>query len=165
MRMHRRWLLQVALAIVASAANLIPSRRARAQRSMGGMGGMMDGDMGDMMGPMRLGMELFRRHTEIHRKVTVLPNGIRAVTESDNPDVAALIQAHVGDMYARIDQDRPFAYPMSRTVPMLFQNVGRYRRHLETTPKGVAVIETAQAQAGKPRKSIFRQPNQLLVIL
>lgn len=134
----RRSLLQAALAIVGSVANLLPARLVRAQPSPPAPGGM-----GDMMGPMRLGMELFQRHTEIHRSVTVLPNGVRAVTESDDPEVAALIQAHVGDMYARIDQDRPFAYPMSRTVPVLFQNIGRYHRQLELTPKGVAVTETA----------------------
>ncbi|WGR94924.1 hypothetical protein MTX20_12690 [Bradyrhizobium sp. ISRA435] len=57
--------------------------------------------------------------------------------------MGALIQRHVADMYTRIDQDRPFAYPMSRTVPVLFQNTGRYRRQLEVTPKGVAITETA----------------------
>jgi hypothetical protein len=109
----------------------------------GGMGGMMGGDTGGMMGPMRTGMDLFRHHAEVRRNVTVLPDGVRAVTESDNPNVAALIQKHVGDMYARIDEDRPFAYPMSRTVPVLFQNIGRYHRQLEVTPKGVAITETA----------------------
>jgi hypothetical protein len=112
---------------------------------MGGMmgGSMIGGGMGDTMGPMRTGMELFRDHSEIQRKVTILADGIRALTESDNPEVALLIQKHVAEMYVRIDQDRPFAYPMSRTVPVLFQNIGRYRRQLEVTPKGVAVTETA----------------------
>lgn len=32
---------------------------------------------------------------------------------------------------------------MSRTVPVLFQNIARYRRQLEATPKGVVVTETA----------------------
>jgi hypothetical protein len=76
--------------------------------------------------------------------VTVLPNGIRAVTEADDPEVAALIQQHVASMYERIDQDRAFAYPMSRTVPILFQNTGRYRRHLQLTAKGIAVTETSE---------------------
>lgn len=135
---HRRNLLQAALAAFASLASLFPLRLARAQRPMpsgGDMGGM--GGMGDMMGPMRTGMELFRHHSEIHRTVPLLPDGIHAVTESDDPEVAALIQEHVASMYGRIDQDRPFAYPMSRTVPVLFRNTGRYRRRLQVTPKGV----------------------------
>jgi hypothetical protein len=111
---------------------------------------MMEGDMrgmmgmGDMMGPMHTGMQLFHRHGDIRRRVTRLPNGIRAVTESDNPDVAALIQEHVADMYDRIDRGRPFPYPMSRTVPVMFRNTGRYRRQLELTPKGIVVTETAE---------------------
>lgn len=143
--LHRRSLFQVALAVSDAIANVFLTRARRAQGMMGGMmgggmGGMMGG-MGGMMGPMRTGMQLFRHHSEIHRNVTFLPNGARAVTESHNPEVAALIQEHVGDMYARIVQDRPFAYPMSRTVPVLFRNTGRYRRQLEITPKGVAITE------------------------
>ena len=140
--LHRRSLFQAVFAVAAAIANVFLTRAGRAQGMMGGMGGMMGG-MGGMMGPMRTGMQLFRHHSEIHRKVTFLPNGARAVTESGNPEVAALIQEHVGDMYTRIDQDRPFAYPMSRTVPVLFRNTGRYRRQLEITPKGVAITETA----------------------
>jgi hypothetical protein len=148
---NRRSLLQAALAVTGAIASLFRSRPGRAQNMMrsmggmmdGGMGGMMGGGMGDMMGPMRTGMELFRHHAEIHRKVTVLPNGIQAVTESDNAHLAALIQEHVASMYERIEQDRPFAYPMSRTVPILFKDTGRYSRQLEMTTKGVMVTETA----------------------
>jgi hypothetical protein len=88
------------------------------------MDGMMGNGMSNMMGPMRTGMALFRRHSEIHRQVTVLPNGVRAVTESDSPEVSALIQEHVTSMYRRIDQDRPFAYPMSRTVQRSSRTLG-----------------------------------------
>ena len=146
--MHRRSLLQAVLAVAGTIANIFITRPGRAQSMMDRMGGMMGGGMmGDgmanMMGPMRTGMELFRNHAKVYRNVTVLADGVRAVTESDDPHVAALIQKHVSEMYARIDQDRPFAYPMSRTVPVLFQNIGRYRRKLESTPKGVAITETA----------------------
>jgi hypothetical protein len=146
--LHRRSLLQAVLAVAGAFANFFLTRAGRAQGMMPGMGGMMGDGMGGMMGggmmgPMRTGMQLFHNHAKVHRQVTVLSDGVRAVTESDDPHVAALIQEHVSDMYARIDRDRPFAYPMSRTVPALFRNIGRYRRTLETTPKGVAVTETA----------------------
>ncbi|WGR99788.1 hypothetical protein MTX26_02640 [Bradyrhizobium sp. ISRA443] len=149
--MHRRSLLKGVLAAAGTVISFLLARFGRAQTMMPGMGGMMEdhmggmmrGGMGDMMGPMRTGMQLFRRHAAIRRNVTVLSDGVRAVTESDDPEVGALIQRHVADMYTRIDQDRPFAYPMSRTVPVLFQNTGRYRRQLEVTPKGVAITETA----------------------
>ncbi len=144
--MNRRSLLQTVLAVAGAAiASVFLPWLGRAQQGMhssGCMGGMRGG-MGDMMGPMRAGMELFRNHAEIHRKVTVLPDGIQAITESDDADVAALIKEHVASMYERIDQDRPFAYPMSQTVPILFRNTGRYRRQLQMTPKGVVVTETA----------------------
>lgn len=153
---NRRSLLHAVLAAAGAAANLLLSRPGRSLDMMSGMGGtmgrggmmsgggIMGGGMGDMMGPMRTGMELFRHHSEIHRKVTVLPNGIQAITESDDPGVAALIQEHVGSMYERIDEDRPFAYPMSRTVPVLFRNTRRYQRKLQATSKGVMVTETAK---------------------
>lgn len=149
--MNRRSLLQTAFAVAGAIASLFRSRPGGAQNMMDGMGGMMDGGMsgmmgggmGDMMGPMRTGMQLFRHHAEIHRKVTVLPNGIHAATESDNAQVVALIQEHVAAMYERIEQNRPFAYPMSRTVPILFKDTGRYSRQLQMTAKGVMVTETA----------------------
>jgi hypothetical protein len=93
--MRRRSLLRAALATLISAASFLPSPFARARRvqlagsMMGdGMGGMMGNGTSDMMGPMRTGMALFRRHSEIRRQVTVLPNGVRAVTEADNPEVS-----------------------------------------------------------------------------
>lgn len=102
---------------------------------------------GNMAGPMRTGMELFMRHAEIRRTVTALPDGIRAVTESDDPQTAALIQAHVSDMYQRLDRKRAFPYPMSRSVPAMFAHSTAYRRKLEATPKGVVVTETADDPA------------------
>ena len=114
------------------------------------MGGIMSGHGMDqmmkpdnMMGPMRTGMELFGWHAKIHRSVTELPNGIRAVTESDDPETAGLIQAHVSEMYQRLDQNNAFPYPMSRSVPAMFAQSTHYQRKLEATPKGVVVIETA----------------------
>lgn len=111
----------------------------------GGMGDMMAPD--NMMGPMRTGMALFMRHAEIRRTVTELPNGVHVVTESDNPQTAALIQAHVGEMYQRLDANRAFPYPMSRSVPAMFAHSTDYQRKLEATPKGVAVTETSNDPA------------------
>ena len=96
---------------------------------------------------MRNGMELFARHAEIRRSVTELPNGIRAVTQSDDPQTAGLIQAHVSEMYQPLDRIRPFPYPMSRSVPAIFAHSAHCRRKLEATAKGVAVSETADGPA------------------
>ncbi|GKY88294.1 hypothetical protein STA1M1_21630 [Sinisalibacter aestuarii] len=35
-----------------------------------------------------------RRHDAIRRSVETIPGGIRAVTESDDPEIAGLIRAH-----------------------------------------------------------------------
>ncbi len=154
--MQRRSLIQtISIAVTAAAGRFLapsPSRAAAAalgatpsSNGMGGMGEMMG--RGNMMGPMRTGMELFMRHAQIRRTVTELPNGIHAVTESDDPQTASLIQAHVGEMYRRLDQNRAFPYPMSRSVPAMFAHSALYQRRLETTPKGIAVTETAEDQA------------------
>ena len=111
---------------------------------------MMDGGMMNMMnmrGPMHTGMELFARHANVKRTVTQIPRGIHAVSESDDPRTAALLQEHVAAMYARLNSDRPFPYPMSRSVPALFANSAHYHRNLTMLPKGIAVTETSNDPA------------------
>lgn len=109
-----------------------------------------DGDMCSMMGggtaasrnDMNVVMNLFRNHRKIHRTVEDVPNGIRATTESDDPHIASLLQAHVASMYQRVDQHRPFSM-MSRTLPTLFRDAKRYKRHIAMMPKGIVVTETS----------------------
>jgi hypothetical protein len=87
--------------------------------------------------------QLFANHTQIHRTVKQLPTGIQAVTESDNPQVAALIQAHVASMYQRMANKQPIPMVhMAPTVLPLLQNADRYQRQQQTTAKGVTVTET-----------------------
>jgi hypothetical protein len=161
----RRWLscsvpLLLAAArfggLAALAARLFGLRAHDARAASPGMQGGMMGGGGDMMqmmmpdnmaSPMQTGMQLFMRHAEIRRTVTVLPDGVRAVTESDDAATASLIQAHVGDMYRRVDEGQAFPYPMSRSVPAMFAHRTAYRRKLEATPKGIIVTETADDPA------------------
>ena len=103
------------------------------------MHGMMSRD--NMMGPMRLGMELFERHAEITRATDYLPNGIIDTTVSSNPKTAKLIQAHVIEMYARLADNRPFPYPMSNSVPAMFTNSTKYQRSYKLLPTGIQVTE------------------------
>ena len=105
--------------------------------------GMMGGMMGNSS-DMNTIHQLFANRNLIHRTVEELPNGIRAVTESDNPDVAALIQSHVPKMYQRVDTGQRF--PMIRmvpTLPTMFDNADRYQRQYELTSKGIIVTETS----------------------
>ena len=126
------------------------SNPAQAQDKSKMSGGMMGaGSMGEMMsqenmrGPMHTGMALFERHQLIHRTVTELPDGVHDVTTSTDPTTAALIQKHVIEMYERLDQNRPFPYPMSNSVPEMFANPTRYQRKFEILPDGIAVTETS----------------------
>ncbi|MDQ2907823.1 MAG: hypothetical protein M3R44_00555 [Candidatus Eremiobacteraeota bacterium] len=101
---------------------------------MGGSGGGAD---------MQIVMNLFAEHTKVRRRVDELPNGVRTFTESDDPHVASLLQAHVASMYQRVNHGNVFAM-MSRTLPTLFRNAKRYDRSFTITPHGVAVTETSR---------------------
>ncbi len=91
-------------------------------------------------------MELFQRHAQVHRKVTFLPNGVHAISISANPETAALLQAHVSQMYERLAEDKPFPYPMSKSVPIMFAHPKLYHRKLDLLKDGVAVTETSDDQ-------------------
>ncbi|MDY6998784.1 MAG: hypothetical protein SW019_19480 [Actinomycetota bacterium] len=104
-----------------------------------GPGGMMGVGPADM----RVYMEMFRRHTEINRSVEEIPGGVRTITESDDPGLAAQLQAHVSTMYSRLDQ-RQEVTCMSSSLPTLFRSADGYQRRLIMTPTGVIAEETAQ---------------------
>jgi hypothetical protein len=74
--------------------------------------------------------------------VTKLPDGIRTVTESDDPQVAATIKAHVASMAKRLEERREFNL-FSPTIPVLFENKDRIRTVVEQTGKGVIVTQTS----------------------
>jgi len=111
----------------------------------GGMmdGGMMDGGMmGDNHEDMQIVHQLFAHHDQIRRSVETIPGGVQTVTESDNPEIAALIRQHVTSMHQRLEQGRWFAM-MSRTLPILFDNADRYQRQSQPTDQGIRVTKTA----------------------
>ena len=148
--MQRRSFVTALVGFVGTIVGYLTGRGAPSAQAQGMMGGgMMGGGMGAMMspenmrGPMRTGMELFERHTLMDRKVTELPNGVHDVTTSSDPTTAALLKEHVVEMYARLDQNRPFPYPMSNSVPQMFANPMKYQRKLDILPDGVAVTETS----------------------
>ena len=117
---------------------------------MRGMGpGMMRGMMAGGMphddafrADMGLVHEMLGSHESIQRKVTNLPNGIRTVTESDDPQVAATLKAHVASMAKRLEEGREFNL-FSPTIPVLFENRDKIRTAVEPTAKGVIVTQTA----------------------
>ncbi len=152
--MQRKFLLL--LSIMALVVVLTLPQVVSAQ--MGGSPGMM-GNPGRMGSPGRMGNpggnpnmrndaqiihQLFAYHNQVNRTVKQLPDGIQAVTGSDDPHVAALIQAHVASMYQRIANKQPIPMMhMAPTVPTLLQNGDRYQRTLKNTAQGVTVTEIA----------------------
>ena len=101
----------------------------------------MTGMMGSASGAdMSTYMELFVRHAEIKRRVEEIPGGVRTITESDVPELAAQLQAHVASMYEHLDRGTEVRC-MSPTLPTLFRQASGYRRELSTTRKGVIVTE------------------------
>lgn len=101
-------------------------------------GGMMGVGMADMS----VYMDMFNRHQQIKRTVEEIPGGVRTTTQSDSPDLAAQLHAHVSSMYSRVDQGAEVSC-MSPTLPTLFRNASGYRRRLTLTPTGVIAEETA----------------------
>ncbi|MGZ8471452.1 MAG: hypothetical protein ACXWZ7_18790 [Gemmatirosa sp.] len=88
--------------------------------------------------------QLVMSHARIRRTVTNLPNGVRTLTESDDPQVAALIREHivttVKRVEARDDPGLPMETPALRAV---FRNGDKVRTTTERTATGVSVVQTS----------------------
>jgi hypothetical protein len=95
---------------------------------------------------MNLVHELVMNNQAITRTVVDLPNGIRTLTESTDPAVAGLIVAHVASMERRLQAGEVFNL-FSPTIPILFENYDRIHSEFESTPNGVAVVQTSEDPA------------------
>jgi hypothetical protein len=91
---------------------------------------------------MELVHDLLMDHTKIRRTVTNLPNGIKTVTESDDPKVAQTIKAHVSSMSERLKDGREFNI-FSTTLPVLFENRDKIKSEVTVTEKGSIVTRTS----------------------
>ena len=127
----------------------------------GKMGPGMRGQMGpgmSGMGPGMMGMshgsatmsehsdirDLFFNHDRITRTVTNLPDGIRTVTVSDDPQVAATIKKHVADMGQRVEEGRDPGLPIeSPALHSIFRDKDKIKSTYEVTEKGVIVVQTS----------------------
>lgn len=105
------------------------------------MGPMMRGDAA-FQADMGLVHDMLQGHESIKRSVSNLLDGIRTVTESDEPKVAQALIAHVASMEKRKKDGREFNL-FSPTIPVLFENRAKIRTVIETTAKGVRVTQTA----------------------
>ncbi|MBI4781691.1 MAG: hypothetical protein HY785_10210 [Oscillatoriophycideae cyanobacterium NC_groundwater_1537_Pr4_S-0.65um_50_18] len=131
------WFSVVALIVVLIIPQAVSRQMGRHPGMMGnpGMGGSSD---------TQIIHQLFADHEQIRRTVEEIPGGIRAVTESDNPEVVTLIQSHVSQMYDRVSQQQSIPMiGMSSTLPTMLQSANQYQRQLRITSKGIEGIETS----------------------
>jgi hypothetical protein len=124
----------VLTALAVTAAVAAPAISSAAER---------DGAFGADMGVVH---ELLADHSKIKRTVTNLPNGIRTVTESDDPQVAKEIKTHVASMKQRLADGRVFNVA-SHTLPTIFANSAKIHTEIEQTPRGVIVTQTSSDPA------------------
>jgi hypothetical protein len=117
------------------------STPAAAQWDQRGMGAGMMADPGHQA-DMELFHALLDNREQIVRKVTVVADGVDTLTESDIPEVAKTIQAHVASMSARVKEARPIHQrdPLFREI---FKHSDKIVMKHELTPRGVRVIETS----------------------
>ena len=131
------------------------------QGQMGpGMRGQMGPGMRGQMGPGMMGMgmmggnatmderrdlhDLFSNHEKIKRTVTNLPDGIRTVTESDDPQVAVTIKKHVAEMGKRVEEGRDPGLPIeSPALHAIFRDKDKIKSTYEVTEKGIVVVQTS----------------------
>lgn len=128
---------------------------------MGSMDQNMRGQMGSGMMGMGAGMmgmghgsatasehndlrEMFSKHDRIKRTVTNLPDGIRTVTESDDPQLAATIKKHVAEMGKRVEEGRDPGLPIETpALHAIFRHKDKIKSTYEVTEKGVIVVQTS----------------------
>lgn len=123
-----------------------------------GMHGQTEGAMHGRMGFGRMSMmsgsattterseihEMLINHDQIKRVVTNLPNGIRTVTKSDDPEIAATIASHVAGMGERVKEGRDPALPIqSPTLKLIFRDKDKIKTTYEATQKGIVVVQTS----------------------
>jgi hypothetical protein len=146
------WQHRSAVLIAMVGASLAGPAPARAQQSAG-MRGMGPGMMGMThdSATMALAMashQLVMDHDRIKRTVTNLSNGVRTVTESDDPRVAALIKDHVATTVQRVAKGDDPGLPMETpALHAIFGKNDRIRTTTETTAKGVVVVQTSDDSA------------------
>jgi len=107
----------------------------------GPMAGMHSGDAA-FQSDMQLVHEMLTGHDKIKRSVENLSDGIRTVTESEDPQVAQTLKAHVASMEQRLKDGRIFNL-FSSTLPVLFDNKDKITTKLQMTQKGAAVTQTS----------------------
>ncbi len=105
--------------------------------------GMLTSQDSGSAADMGIAMNLVHENTRIRRTVTRLPEGIRTVTESDDPKIAQDIKAHVASMSGRLESGKEFNI-FSTSLPVIFDNARNIKSAVEYTAKGAVVTRTSK---------------------
>ncbi|MEC3860809.1 hypothetical protein VK792_05895 [Mesobacterium sp. TK19101] len=86
--------------------------------------------------------ELLRRHADIRREVTEVPNGIRAHTWTDAPDLVPLLHNHAQEMHRRVKEKFGLRF-WDPAFAELFAQADKVQMTVNLTENGVEVLETS----------------------
>ncbi|PWJ20549.1 hypothetical protein [Jannaschia seohaensis] len=87
---------------------------------------------------------MFRNFDTITREVENLPNGIRTVTRSSDPEVMDVLVSHAVGMIDRVGRkDDPKIFIQSPTLDVFFLRGDEIRSEVEVTDEGLVVIQTS----------------------
>jgi hypothetical protein len=144
MRLAAKVFSVAAAAVVAAGLGVLAVAQHGPGFGAGRMGMMGMGHRSATMTERRQIHDMFMSHDKIRRTVTNLPDGIRTVTESDDPELAAVIASHVAGMIERVREGRDPKLPIqSPTLETIFRNRDKIRTTIEATPTGIVVVQTS----------------------
>lgn len=87
---------------------------------------------------------MFRGFRTITREVEILPDGIRTVTRSSDPEVMAVLVSHVVGMIDRVERgDDPGIFIQSPTLDIIFERNDAIETSVEVTDRGIFVMQTS----------------------
>jgi len=160
-RPRRKMVLGIAVVLVLAAAVLAYVRGPHLARLMGhhGAGGHMHGqdggghdevNMPGLRGENATPEEsaelavMFRNFDTLSREVTLLPDGIRTVTRSSDPDVMDSLVSHVIGMIDRVGRkDDPKIMIQSPTLDIFFARGDGIVSDISVTEDGIVVVQTS----------------------
>jgi hypothetical protein len=88
---------------------------------------------------------MFRNFETITREVTHLPNGIRTLTRSSDPEVMDQMVSHVTGMINRVEaKDDPQILIQSPTLDVFFAKGDQIETEITLTDAGIEVIQTSE---------------------
>jgi len=85
---------------------------------------------------------LLAQRDQIRRDIKNLPNGVETLTETDDPQLRAVLVQHVKSMYDRTKTGRPI-HQRDPLFAELFRNAHKIAMKTELTDTGIRVVETS----------------------